>query len=463
MDPVPTQTALGAIDYLWRLAVTLFFVAANGFFVAAEFALVKVRETQLSQAAAAGSRAARTAAHIRGHLDHYLSACQLGITLSSLILGWLAEPAVATLLLAVAGGLGVGLDPHAPWVHGIALAIALTVVTILHMTLGEQAPKIWAIQRSQWTAVAVALPLQVFAVAFRPFIWLINELSNGLLRLVGLSATEIEESAHNVDELKLILTTSASEGHISDRQLEIAQNVFDMMELEVRHILVPRVDVAYLSLQRSDEENLAILQDSGHSRLPLCDVGLDTVMGIVHTKDVMRELAQGRKPELRRLGRAPVFVPDTQPLSRMIVRMQRAQHHCAVVVDEHGTAIGMAFLEDAIEEILGPMADEFDEPAGEGEVEELPGGGYVIPGSWPLPDAGELLGLQGLGEESDTIGGHIVALLGRIARVGDELALGPYRVRVVEVARRRIERLRFELGDTGGEAGRAVTPESFDG
>jgi len=463
VDPVPTETALGAVDYLWRLAVTLFFVAANGFFVATEFALVKVRETQLIQAAEAGSRAARLAAHIRSRLDHYLSACQLGITLSSLILGWLAEPAVATLLLAAAAAAGLGLDPQSPLVHGVALGIALTIVTILHMTLGEQAPKIWAIHRARRTAVVVAVPLQVFALTFRPFIWLINEISNGLLRLIGLSASEIEESAHNVDELKLILSTSASEGLISDRQLEIAQNLFDMMELEVRHILVPRVDVAFLSLQRSHEENLRVLQESGHSRFPLCEVGLDTVMGIVHTKDVMRELAQGRKPDLSRMGRAPVFVPDTQPLSRMILRMQRAQHHCAVVVDEHGTAIGMAFLEDAIEEIVGPMADEFDEPVNRGEVEHLQGGGYLVPGNWPLPDAEELLEVDDLGEESDTIGGHIVALLGRMPRVGDELELGRYRVRVVEVARRRIERLRFLPRDGQRTEDRVVTTSTSDG
>jgi CBS domain containing-hemolysin-like protein len=418
-----------------RLAATLFFVAANGFFVAAEFALVKARTAQLRERSGQ-SRRARAAYHISSHMDQYLSACQLGITLSSLILGWLAEPAIAELLLWGAASAGLGLDPASVWVHAVALALALSVITFLHMTLGEQAPKIWAINRSDTVVLQVAKPLQLFAAVFRPFIWVINESSNWLLRLAGMGSDELGESSHNVEELQSILAASAEAGHISDRQLELVRNVIAMIGLEVRHILVPRVDVEYLSLQRTPDENLKIVRDSGHSRFPLCDVGLDSLIGFVHAKQVLAAAAAGELIEMSAFARRPLFVPDTQPLARLIARMQRSRNHCAMVVDEHGTAVGLAFLEDAIEEIIGPIGDEFDEP--ESSVRGAGGDVLELPGSLSLPEAAERLGAADLGDESDTIGGHVVAVLGRLARLGDELAIGRYRLTVAEVSQRRI-------------------------
>jgi magnesium and cobalt exporter, CNNM family len=444
----PFQDSYTAATALLRLGATLFFVAANGFFVAAEFALVKVRSTQLRTLEAAGSRRARMARHIHSHLNLYLSACQLGITLSSLILGWLAEPAVAQLLLHGAARFELGLQPGDPLVHAVALAVALAIVTFLHMTLGEQAPKIWAIKRAEATALRVAWPLQIFASAFRPFIWVISESSNGLLRLAGLGSDEIGESTHNIEELRSILESSAQAGHISGRQREIAENVFGMIDLEVRHILVPRVDVVFLSLQNSPEDNLRTIRESGHSRFPLCEVGLDSVIGIVHAKDVLRFGASDTLPDLRALARSPMFAPDTQPLARLIARMQRTRSHCAVVLDEHGSSVGLAFLEDALEEIVGPIRDEFDEE--EVAVQSAGGGVLELPGSLALPEAADVLGIDDLGEEADTIGGYVVAQLGRLPRQGDQLQIGRYRVTVAEVRRRRITRLRF---DPGGEVG----------
>jgi CBS domain containing-hemolysin-like protein len=453
------EPSLDASAYAWRIAATLFFVAANSFFVAAEFALVKVRATQLHALAEAGSRRARLARHLHERLDHYLSACQLGITLASLILGWLAEPAVAQLMLAGASAAGWGLSPEDPWVHGAALALALALVTVLHMTVGEQAPKMWAIKRSEGTALWVAGPLRLFAGVFRPVIWGINGLSNALLRTVGLTVEELGEAGiHNVDELRRILVSSAEAGHISERQLELAENVFSIVGLEVRHILVPRVDAVFLSLQSPPEENLRILRESGHSRVPLCRVGLDSVVGVVHVKDVMRELCGGDAPDLGTLARSPVFVSDTQPLPRFIVRMQRTRSHLAIVLDEHGTAVGLAFLEDALEEIVGPIADEFDEAAP--AVRELEGGVVEVPGSLALPEAAELLDLPGLGQESDTIGGHVVATLGRLPEKGDVLAIGPYRVKVLELARNRIARLRFESAQPAPASDDEAKPSS---
>jgi CBS domain containing-hemolysin-like protein len=444
-----------AIDfslYGWRLAATLFFVLVNGFFVAAEFSIVKVRLTQIQARADAGSSRAKTAHHVLTHLDRYLSACQLGITVASLILGWLAEPAIAELLLLGAAALDVGLDPADPWVHGVALALALTVVTTLHMTLGEQAPKIWAIHRAERTALGVAKPLFVFTQALRPLILLINAISNWILRLLGLSLEEIVDSAaHSAEELKRILTVSAGSGEITRRQLELAQNVLDIIELEVRHIMVPRVDVVFLSLQNAPEENLRIVRESGHSRFPLCAVGLDTVMGLVHAKEVLTASPDASAaPDLRALARSPVYVSDTQSVSRLIFQLQRSRSHCSVVVDEHGTCVGLAFLEDALEEIVGPIFDEFDEATQ--DVVRLGSGAIEMPGSLSLPEAAGVLDLGDLEDESDTIGGYVVARIGRLPRKGDRLEVGGWVVTVASVLRRRIERLRF---DPMAQAGRA--------
>ncbi len=421
-----------------RLATTLFFVAANGFFVAAEFALVKVRGAELADSS---DRRATLARHIHANLNLYLSACQLGITLASLILGWLAEPAIAELLLAGMEWMGWEHPADSALLHGVALAIALTVITILHMTIGEQAPKIWAIQRSFDTTLSVVRPLSWFTTLFRPFIWLINELSNWLLRAAGLPADEHGDVVASLDEIRTILAASADAGNISLRQHELADNVFSLIALEVRHIMVPRVDATDLSLQNPVKTNLEIIRDSGHSRFPLCTSDLDSVIGMIHAKDVMGQLLKGPVEDLQPLVREALFVSDKQPLSAMIVRMQRMRHHCAVVVDEHGTAVGLAFLEDALEKIVGPLGDEFDDEPD--VVVRHPDGSIEVVGKLELPEAERLLDLRNIEHEADTIGGIVIAKLGRLPKQGDTLHLGQYRVEVASVSRNRILKLVF--------------------
>jgi CBS domain containing-hemolysin-like protein len=447
--------------YAWRLAAVLFFVFLNGFFVAAEFALVKVRGTRLSELAATGSRRAQVASHLHDNLDRYLSGCQLGITLASLILGWLAEPAVAQLLLLGAGAAGFEFAAEDPLLHGVALALALGIVTALHMTIGEQAPKLWAIHRAEPITLQIAIPLRLFVALFRPFIWAINEVSNGMLRLVGISEREIMETSHSVEELRRILATSAEAGHITKGQRDFAENILGIMGLEVRHILLPRVDVDYLSLQNSQEENLRVLRETGHSRFPLCKVGLDSVVGIVHSKDVMGALMDQQPVDFGQLAREAVFVSDTQPVSRLILTLQRGRSHIAVVLDEHGTAIGLAFLEDALEEIVGPIQDEFD--IEDDYVRRVAPGVLEVAGDMALPEAVDLLGLGELVEEADTIGGYITATLGRLPRKGDTAILGEYRATVLEMDRRRIARLRLERlppGDEGKASAADSTPDA---
>lgn len=444
-DPHPSLDLFGVA---WRLGATLFFVFLNGFFVAAEFALVKVRESRIAQLARDGSRRAATVQHILKHPDRYLSACQLGITLASLILGALGEPAVSVLLLAAASGFGLQVDATSSWLPFISITLAFAVITTLHMTVGEQAPKMWALRRAEGMAVATGPALRAFAWIFGPFIGAINAISNALLRLIGLSSDLGRESSHNAEEIRSILSLSASAGHISEQQYQITENVFRMMELEVRHIVVPRVEVDFLTLEHALDENLEQIRSSGHSRFALCELGLDTIVGIVHAKDVLDSTLRGERPDLSTLARPPLFVPDTMPLSRFLRELQTGRQHCAVALDEHGTAIGLAFREDALEEIVGPLGDEFD--GDEPEFVDVGDGTYELPGRMALPEVEDRLDFE-LGaeerEDEDTIGGHITARLGRFPRKGDSVRVGPFVAVVTEASRSRVQRLSLRVAE----------------
>jgi len=269
------------------------------------------------------------------------------------------------------------------------------------------------------------------------------------MRSWGVSGAH-EEGSFDADELRGILMASAQAGHISARQRTFAENILGFIDLQVRHILVPRVDVVVLSTGQSAEENLRVIRQSQHSRFPLCDKDLDEVTGMVHSKDALAALIDGASLDLKAMVRPAVFLPDTQSLGKMIVELQRRRAKSAIVVDDHGTAIGMAFLEDALEEIVGPIQDEFDdeEPAVRRPSPEL----LELRGDVPLPEAAELLGITETGTD-DTIGGHVISLLGRLPVQGDQLQVGAYRITVAEVARHRILKLRC---DTPAEQGGAA-------
>lgn len=242
-----------------------------------------------------------------------------------------------------------------------------------------------------------------------------------------------------------MLALSWAAGHISKLEHEVTENVFRIMELEVRHIVVPRIDIEYLSVGRPDEENMSVIRDSGHSRLPLCEVGLDTIIGFVHTKDVMQQVLDRKELDLRALARDAIFVPDTMSLSDFLLELQSSQQHCTAVLDERGTVIGLAFREDALEEIVGPLGDEFDEH--KGEFQEVEDGVYEMVGRMSVPETCDRLDFELSDEEDedeDTIGGHVTARLGRLAKSGDQVPVGPYLATVLEVSRRRVRRLRIE-------------------
>jgi CBS domain containing-hemolysin-like protein len=434
--------------------VTLFFVVLNGFFVAAEFALVKMRGSRVAALVTEGRRGAGTIQHIHCHLDHYLSACQLGITLASLILGALGEPAVSVLIIGAAAAAGFDVASDASWLPIVSIGLAFAVITTLHMTIGEQAPKMWAIRRAEGVAIATAPTLRVFSWVFTPFIIAINSISNWLLRLVGLPGDSHHEETHDSEEIRSILSLSAGAGAISEREYELTENVFRVTQLEVRHIVVPRSEIDLLSLERPLEENLRRIYESKHSRFPVCEVGLDTIVGFLHTKDLLGRALRREEIDLRATAREALFVPDTMALSTFLGELQARQAQCAAVLDERGTVIGFAFREDVLEEVVGPLDDEFDDR--EHGLREVSTGVFEAPGRVSLPEVLDRLEFA-LGVEEDegedTLGGHVTARLGRLAREGDSVTMGPYRVEVLEATPRRIERLRLRRVSAAAEPG----------
>jgi magnesium and cobalt exporter, CNNM family len=356
------------------------------------------------------------------------------------VLGWLAEPAVASLFLQGAAAAGLQVEDDRG-LHFAALALALTVITILHITLGEQAPKILALTKPEPVALLVAYPLIAFTTMFRPFIGLINAISNWLLRRVGVSDDHAHSEIHDVDELRAMLRAASSAGRITKRQGTLGDNVLRMVRLQVRHIMLPRVDVIYLSTAASVEENLRTVRVNGHSRYPLGDPDLDNPAGVILSRDLFAEMIDGRAPDFARIARPIPSVPETQPVGRLILDLQNQHTHVALVVDEFGTIVGLAFLEDAIEEIVGPIHDELD--ADKDWIQRESESAIVMAGSVPLPEASDVLGIEA-DTDADTIGGFLVARLGRLPKVGDAVDVEGWRASVISASRRRVTRVRFE-------------------
>jgi len=418
------------IDPWLALFLGLLLVLLNGFFVAAEFALVKVRPTQLDPLVAQGDRRARVARHMVRHLDAYLSATQLGITLASLALGWIGEPAFAWVLEP-----WIRLIPGATTalVHSISLTIAFVVITVLHIIVGELAPKSIAIRRSRGTSLWIAVPLYYFYKLTYPAIWLLNHAANGILRIVGIEPLSETELGHSEEELRRLLT-DPSQAEFSKQKGELLDNVFELSHRTARQIMIPRGDVVYLSTKRSVAENLAIARRSGHTRFPLCDGDLDHVIGLVHIKDLFR--AGEPPPEMGVVARPIKFVPETLTVDRLLRRMRRERTHLAAVLDEYGGVSGIVTLENVIEEIVGPIQDEFDTE--KPELVRTGDNAYQVSGAMLVVDLEDELGAEFSARDEDTIGGVVVSELGRLPRVGDRVELGRLRFEVLEVDRNRV-------------------------
>jgi CBS domain containing-hemolysin-like protein len=418
------------------VALALGLVLLNAFFVAAEFAMLRVRETRIAALAEAGHLQAKVAARELRRLDAFLSACQLGITLASLGLGWVGEPAFAHLLAGVFVWLGID-SPTV--IRNTSVTVAFALITFLHIVVGELAPKSYAIRATERVALWVAIPMRVFQIVFKPALWLLDRASEATLRLIGVSA-ETTDLAHSEEELRMLLAESHRSGVLSGTKRELLENVIDYSERTARHVMIPRADIAYVSLARPLDENLAVITQTAATRYPLASTDIDHVIGMVHVKDLFNRRDQLKSSEdLLAVKREILFVPESRPLDALQRDFQQHRTHMAIVVDEYGGTSGLVTLEDVIEEIIGEIQDEFDrEPP---SVEETPQG-LVFDGLTLIDDAAERLGIE-LPERADvsTIGGFITARVGRIPRIGDRVVVDGYDFTVVEIRGRRVTKV----------------------
>lgn len=335
--------------------LTLFLVALNGFFVAAEFAIVKVRASQI--ALEKGNFSKKAAQNIINNLDGYLAATQLGITLASLGLGWVGEDVMSRIILNVMNGLGLSISES--MAHSIALPVAFATLTILHIVFGELAPKSLAIRYPTTTTLTISVALRIFYYAFRPFIWLLNGLANLVLKLFGVKPVT-EQEIHSEDELKLIIAESEEGGAIEPNERELIQNVFDFDDRIVRQVMVPRVKISGLRSSLSMQETMEVVLREGYSRFPVFEHSLDEIIGIVHAKDIIAAYVQKADKTLKEIMRPAHFIPESKRIDVLLREFQRRKTQMAIVVSEFGGTIGIVTLEDILEELVGEIQDEHD-------------------------------------------------------------------------------------------------------
>ncbi|MDP2728249.1 MAG: hemolysin family protein [Dehalococcoidia bacterium] len=442
-DPSSIQTAGGL------LAVVLL-VFANGFFVAAEFSLVAVRRSRINQLVAEGHRRARAVQWAVHHLYGCLAASQLGITMSSLALGWIGEPVLARLVEPLFGFLPQDMASYGA--HTISVVIAFAFITSLHIVVGEQAPKTLALRRSEATALIVAPPLELYFRIFRPVIYLLNGLGNLMVRPFGLRPVDgEEEAARSVEELRLLVSASRQAGVLSEGAEEIVERVFAFDDFSARQVMVPRVDMVSVPVSASPREALKNAIKHHHTRLPVYEGDLDNVVGVVHLADLVAVLEEGEPEDLRQVMGPVLVVPESMPADRLLTRMRAERAQMVVLVDEYGGTAGLVTIHDLMERLVGPVLDVRE--VADDTIELLPDGGAILGGLALVHDVNERFGLELDEEETDTIGGFVVARLGRLPVPGEEVAIGGYLLRVEGLVGRRFDKLRLTKRDEQPEAG----------
>ena len=391
-DPLP----------IWlSLLLVVFLVFMNGFFVAAEFAMVKVRGSRIDTLVQEGHKRAKLAENLTNNLDAYLSACQLGITLASLGLGWIGEPAVADLLEPLLHSAGI---ENEVVLHTISFAIAFSLITFLHIVLGELAPKSLAIRKAEGVTLWTAGPMIVFHKVMYPFIWFLNGTANRMLRLIGITPASEHESAHTEEEIRILMKESHKSGLIDNTELTLVDNIFEFAETTAREIMIPRTEMNVLYANLSFEENKKIALQEMHTRYPVCENDKDNIIGFVHIKDILR--ADGKQPEsIREFLRPITTVPESMQISQLLKLMQKNKTQIAILIDEYGGTSGLVTLEDIMEEIVGEIQDEFDEERP--DIERKDDRTYSINGLLLIEEVNSFFNLDIESDDYDTIGGWI--------------------------------------------------------
>jgi CBS domain containing-hemolysin-like protein len=421
----------------------LLLIGANAFFVASEFAVTRIRATQVTEFEVEGRVGAASLRDAVEHLDSYLAACQLGITAASVGLGLIAKPVFEQLLEPLPGEAG-------GFAYAVSFAAAFGLVTLLHVVLGELMPKSIAIARNTPTALAVALPLRLFYVTTRPVVEAFNGLGNILLRPFGVPpAREVGHAPHTETELRALLRQSLGEGLIEQSDVELAEGAFAFGDREVHEIMVPRPEIVALSVRRSPRRCLAAVVDSTFTRYPVYRESLDDIVGIVHVRDLFTALHDRGLDALllEPLVRPAFVVPETKRLAELLADFRRTRQHLALVVDEYGAVVGLVTLEDLLEEIVGEIEDEYD--VHEEAFERLNERRVRVEGTFPIEEFNESFGQVLPAEDFHTLGGFVFGALGRQPEPGDELVWDSLRFHVVDVEGSRVERVEVQLPETG--------------
>jgi CBS domain containing-hemolysin-like protein len=427
------------LEIAFKLLAVMLLVMLNGFFVATEFALVKVRATQLEPFAAQGHKRAKMALHLARHLDEYLSACQLGITLASLGLGWIGEPVFADLLAPVFNLFNVESEKLR---HSLSFGIGFSVITFLHIVVGEMAPKSVAIRLAMPTTLWIAHPMRWFYLAMYPFIWVLNHSALWLLRLAGLEPAHEGDAIHSEDELRLVLASSQKQLGASRFSRDIVQNALDLRQRVARDVMRPRQEITVLDLRSPIVECLEVAEKSRYSRFPLCDEGdPDRTRGVIHIKDLfaLRNTAQVGA-DLLPVARKIIYVPETARLEKLLRLFLDRKLHLAVVVDEYGGTVGLVTLENIVEELVGQIQDEFDQE--KPLLTRASETSWEVAGALPLHELEELVGATLRAEGVTTTSGWVTHQLGGFPKVGDTMNVGNCDLRVEEMDGTRVARLR---------------------
>ncbi len=424
-----------------KLLLALFLVLLNGFFVAAEFSIVKVRYSQIQIKAAEGNSMAKQAEHIIKHLDEYLSATQLGITLASLALGWVGESAMHHVIENIFHYFDFNVA--AATVTTVSLVISFLLITVMHIVFGELIPKSIAIRKSEQTTMAIAMPLRIFYTVFKPFIWSMNKMSNAALRLMKIHPAS-EQEIHSTEELQLLVKQSADSGEIEEENYEIIKNAFDFTDHSAKQIMVPRQNIASIDIEEPVEDIITKIMDGGYSRLPVYKDSIDNIIGIFYAKEIIREYVK-RKGEinhhdLQELMREAFFVVGSKKISDLLKVFQQKKQHLAVVIDEFGGTEGIVTLEDILEELVGEIQDEEDDE--EKIVDKVGENVFWVKATQPLDEINENLPkLFPVSEDGEynTLAGFILHELEEIPEENQEFTINNYHVKILKMQNKSVD------------------------
>ncbi len=414
--------------------ITFLLVSFNGFFVAAEFAIVKVRSSQLEVKVKEGNRIAILSKHIVSHLDGYLAATQLGITLASLGLGWIGEPVVSKIIIQLMDIFGFAANPELA--HHIALPVAFVVITVLHIVFGELAPKSIAIQRSEKTTLFISYPLQFFFVIFRPFIWVLNGFANFILKLIGISSVHGSD-IHSSEELQYLVQQGQKSGEIDDAEYKIIKNAFDFSEQTAKQIMVPRTQVFAVDVNEFNEATIDHIIEESYSRIPCFDKNMDNIVGVVYLKDILIATREAETCDLRSILRNMLVVPATKSIGKLLNEFQVKHQQIALVVNEYGGTEGIITMEDILEELVGEIQDEYDNEIP--FVEKAGDKTYNVLASTSLDDINELLPHPiAKDDQYETLAGFLILKFGKIPAVKEKITIEDYEFSILKKHKRSI-------------------------